>query len=364
MIRGLSTLAVLAAVTSPAGAEAERTADDYHRAGEAAYRGGDFTAAVAAFEEAYRLHPRAQTVFSLAQAYRQVYVAKHEPGILLRAVELYRQYLVEVPRGGRSNDARELLSTLDPLVELLRLKNPTLRASAVPPATQILVWSAIDGARARVAGNTSELPTVVDVSPGGHAVQISAPGHADAELQVTAVADRLIPIEARLTPLPARLTIATMSGATLVVDGVPRASTRSVLELSAGRHHVWVGARGRIGAEQSLLLRPGEQRSIELALEVSPRRERARWTLVGAVVLAGASAATFGYSVHRSDRASDLRGVLEERPWTEPELATYSSDRDAAGLWRSASIGLLATSVITGAIAGWLWFDDMPAQTR
>lgn len=56
--------------------------------------------------------------------------------------------------------------------------------------------------------------------------------------------------------------------------------------------------------------------------------------------------------------------MLGERPWTEAELATYTSDRDAAGFSRNASIGLLATSVITGAIAGWLWFDDVPAQTR
>ena len=355
---------MIVAAVSSAAADPERTADDYHRAGEAAYRGGDFTGAVAAFEEAYRLQHRPQTVFSLAQAYRQIYVAKHEPGILLRAVELYRQYLVEVPRGGRSNDARELLSTLDPLVELLRLKNPSLRASAIAPATQILVWSNIEGARARIGAKTSELPTVADVSAGGHAVHVSAPGHADAELQVTAIADRLIPIEARLTPLLARLTIATAPGAVLVIDGVPRSSARDPLELPAGQHHVWVGARGRLGAEQSVMLSPGEQRRIALALQVSPRRERAHWTLIGAVVLAGASAATFGYSFHRADNASDLRGVLDQRPWTEAELATYTSDRDAAGFWRNASIGLFATTVITGAIAGWLWFDDVPEQTR
>ncbi len=362
MSRGFIPLAVLIAAVSPAAAE--RTADDYHRAGEAAYRGGDFTAAVAAFEEAYRLNRRAQTVFSLAQAYRQVYVANHEPGILLRAVELYRQYLVEVPRGGRSTDARELLSTLDPLVELQRLKNPGLRASAIPPATQILVWSTVTGARAHIAGKTSELPTVADVSPGGHAVLVSAPGHADAELNVTAVADRLIPIEARLTALPARLTIATQPGAMLVVDGVPRSTARDALELPAGTHRVWVGARGRLGAEQTLMLSPGEQRRFELVLEVSPRRERARWTLIGAAVLAGASAATFGYSVHRADGASNLRGVLDDRPWTEAELATYTGDRDAAGFWRNAGIGLLAATVITSAIGTWLWFDDVPAPSR
>ena len=364
MNRGLSTLSVLVALAAPAAAEAERTGDDYHRAGEAAYRGGDFMAAVAAFEEAYRMRPRSQTVFSLAQSYRQVYVAKHEPGILLRAVELYRQYLVEVPRGGRSNDTRELLSTLDPLVELLRLKNPALRGSALPPATQILVWSAIDGAHARIDGKTIELPALADVSPGGHAVPVSAPGHTDTELQVTAVANRLIPIEARLTPMLARLTISTMPGAMLVIDGVPRASTRSALELPAGQHRVWVGARGRLGTEQSLVLSPGEQRRIDVALRVSPRRERARWILAGAIVVAGAGAAAFGYTLYRTDSASDLRDVLDDRPWTEPELATYSADRAASGFWRDASIGLFATSVITGAIAGWLYFDDVPAETR
>ena len=190
--------AVAAPTPSAPAASADATA--YHRAGVAAYRAGDYPAAVAAFEEAYRLGRQPDSLFALAQAYRKVYVDDHDPGILLRTVELYRLYLAQAPDGRQAASVRELLSNLDPLAELVRARQPA--------------------------------------APAPSAVSAAAP-----------------------TP---------------------------------------------------------------------------------------------------TQRASDLRGVLSTRPWTEAELGTYSDARDARATWRGLAIGGFASAAVTAAVAGWLWIDDVP----
>jgi tetratricopeptide (TPR) repeat protein len=362
---GLRSLALVTLVARLAYAQPAQTSDDYHRAGEAAYKSGDFAAAVSAFEEAYRIKPRPQTLFSLAQAYRQIYVEHHEPGVLLRAVELYRQYLVQVPRGGRSEDAHELLANLDPLAQLVVRQDPSLRATALPAKTQLLVWSAAEAVTARMDGGPPvQLPHVAEVAPGAHSFALTASGYAPASVHVTAVENQLVPIEAHLTLLPAQLSIVTSSSARLVLDGVPRALASEPLQLAPGKHRIWLGARGRLGDEREVSLAPGATQRLEIRLATSPRRTRARWLIVATGVLATSGIGAYGYARIRAADAEDLYGELARRAWTTAEFATYEQDRSAVDHWQTAAAGLLITSVLTGALATWWWFDDVPSPTR
>ncbi|HVK88131.1 MAG TPA: hypothetical protein VM513_28620 [Kofleriaceae bacterium] len=361
---GWRHLAIVACAARVVHAQPAPTADDYHRAGEAAYKSGDFAAAVSAFEQAYRLRPRPQTLFSLAQAYRHVYVEHHEPGVLLRAVELYRTYLAEVPRGGRSGDARELLANLDPLAQLVAHENPNVRATSFPAKTQLLVWSAVEGARVRMDGAPPvALPHVVELVPGPHALALAAPGHADASVQVTAVEHQLVPIEARLTPLPSVLSIATDPGARLVIDGTPRATVRGQFQLAPGTHRIWLGARGRTPEERVITLEPGATRHLDVALAASPRRVRARWLFAAAGALAASGLASYGYARYRGSEAQELHAQLDHRAWTTAEYATYADDRAAVDRWQTASVGLLVTSALVSTLATWWWVDDVPSPS-
>lgn len=362
---GLRYVVIFACTARLALAQPAQTADDYHRAGEATYKSGDYAAAVSAFEEAYRMNPRPQTLFSLAQAYRQVYILHHEPGVLLRAVELYRRYLAQVPRGGRSADANELLANLDPLAQLLIRQDPTLRATGLSPKTQLLVWSAAENARARVdGGEPVTLPHVVEVAPGTHKLAITAPGYANTSLQVTAVENQLVPIEGRLVSLPSLLSIVTEADAQLVIDGAPRAVVSEPLQLAHGTHHIWLGARGRLAEERVVTLAPGTTRRLEISLTASPRRIRARWLFAGAGALAASALGAYGYARYRASDAEELYAELAHRAWTTSEYGMYTEDRAAVDRWQIISVGLLATSAISGALATWLWFDDVPVPSK
>jgi hypothetical protein len=363
-VSGWRHLAIVACAARLAHAQPAQTADDYHRAGQAAYKSGDFAAAVSAFEEAYRLKARPETLFSLAQAYRQVYVEHHEPGVLLRAVELYRTYLAQVPRGGRSGDAHELLANLDPLAQLVVREDPSLRATPLPPKTQLLVWSAVDGARARMdGGQPVALPHVVEIAPGPHALAFAAPGHADASVQVTAVENQLVPIEARLALLPSLLSIETEPGAHLVIDGTPRTIVREPFQLAPGTHRIWLGERGRTAEEREVTLAPGATRRLEISLEASPRRVRARWLFVAAGAFAATGLASYGYARYRGSEAQDLHDQLDRRAWTTTEYGIYADDRAAVDHWQTASAGLLVTSALFTTLATWWWFDDVPVPS-
>lgn len=352
---------LLALCDSFAVADGGQTAAEYHGAGTAAYRAGDFTAAVSAFTEAYRLERNPETLFSLAQAYRQVYIGNHEPGVLLKTVELYRQYLAEVPRGGRSRDTRELLSNLDPLATLIKDRQPTLQSTSLVATTQLMVWSRVDGASARIDQEPPvALPLVRDVSPGVHDLRITADGYQPLTLTVKAIENRLVPVEAVLLQLPSRLTITNVFGADLVLDGVQRKVMRESMVMPAGAHRIWVGMRGRLGVEQTVVLAPGEERRLSFDLLVSPRRRAARWMLVGSAVLAGSAIIAGGYAYYETDRATTLLDIRAERPWTVDELNTYNDARSSASSWKGASIALVATSAVASAIVAWLWFDDSP----
>ncbi|HEY4055591.1 MAG TPA: hypothetical protein VGM39_03245 [Kofleriaceae bacterium] len=346
-------------------AQSAMTADDFHRAGEAAYKSGDYAAAASAFEEAYKMNARPQTLFSLAQAYRQLYVEHHEPGVLLRAVELYRQYLAQVPRGGRSADAHELLANLDPLAQLVNREHPDVKATPIVAKTQVLVWSAIDATHARIdGGEPLELPQLVETTPGPHSLAFTAAGHADATVQITAVENQLVPIEGRLPVLPARLVIDTSDDADLVLDGVPRTLDRDPLSLAPGPHTLWFGSRGRTPQEREIMLAPGASERIQVSLSASPRRQRARWLYVAAGALAVSSLASFGYAHHRSNAAWDLYRIRDDRAWTPSEYDMYAGDRTAVNHWQTAGTGLAITSALVGALATWWWFDDVPTPHR
>src|SRR5206468_6795596 len=93
----------------------EKIADakKYFDAGRQAYEAGDYQAATAAFEESYALSPRPAIVFSIAQAYRQQYFVDRDASKLRRAIALFTEYLNEVPKGGRRNDALRNRSDLE-----------------------------------------------------------------------------------------------------------------------------------------------------------------------------------------------------------------------------------------------------------
>src|SRR5262245_36516586 len=100
MARSSLSALLLAFLTSTARAQTDvEAAKRYFEAGRQTYETGQYIPAITAFEESYKRAPRSAIVFSLAQAYRQQFFIDKDARKLKRAVELYRQYLAEVPQG-------------------------------------------------------------------------------------------------------------------------------------------------------------------------------------------------------------------------------------------------------------------------
>src|SRR4051812_4150596 len=99
-----ATMTLARAASAQDGTALER-AKTFFNAGAQAYAAGQYGAAIQAFEEAYKLAPRPQLLFSIAQALRKEYYVGQDVAIARSAIKQYRDYLDQVPALGRRADA-------------------------------------------------------------------------------------------------------------------------------------------------------------------------------------------------------------------------------------------------------------------
>src|SRR5262245_6409993 len=169
------------------------------KAGANAYAAGDYLAAIQALESAYALTPLPAIAFSLAQAERRQYFVAHDPQHLLRAIELYRRYLEQMPSGGRRGDALDALSQLEPIALNLPGRgaggDALQKASLVPRQTRLMITADVPGVALSLDGGPpAPSPLIREVEPGVHSARASADGFVTASREVTAVAGELIPV--------------------------------------------------------------------------------------------------------------------------------------------------------------------------
>lgn len=326
--------------------------------GKTAYAAGRYDAAIAAFTEAQRLAPRPAIVFSLAQAHRLQYFVDKRPPRLLQAVELYRRYLAEEPRGPRREDAVGHLAALEPL--LARVQTEVSRAAMVEEAkveTQLMVSTNVSGAVASIDGATPlEVPVLQSVTPGPHKVRISAPGYFDRELERIAVEGRLVVIDADLEEIPARLSFEVPAGAEVSIGGRPLGSAPfgGPVPLAAGRYFVSVTKSGAYPAATELELTRGEDARVAVQLETTTQRVIAYAALgtAGGLLVAGGAAAAA--ALVAQGEATDIRAKLDRgQNLTLGDVAAYDAAVERRDRLRGASIGLLAgcgAVALTGAL--------------
>jgi len=104
-----------------------------YRAGEEAYRKGNFALAAERFEQAFNLAKFPTIQYDIAQAYRRSYEADHDVAHLKRAIDAYRIFLQQAPNAKQHNVAEKFLAMLD--VEMVEVgavhdaPTPTVRPS-------------------------------------------------------------------------------------------------------------------------------------------------------------------------------------------------------------------------------------------
>jgi hypothetical protein len=348
----------------------ERTdAKNYFKAGASAYAAGDYLAAIQALDAAYRLTPLPAIAFSLAQAERRQYFVSREPGHLVRAIELYRVYLKEVPAGGRRADATDALAQLEPLALGVSVATepggaPVLREAA---KTRIMVTSEAIGARISLDGAASTpTPLIAEVQAGNHTVRVSAEGFFPSDRQVVAIAGELVPVEVELRERPAIVIVEPSIEAELYVDGsyAGRVRKGARIELASGSHEFAFVRDGRRIESQVIELERGETRRLTVELRWTGQRMAA----VSLLVVSGVTLASgLGFTALAVDRERAADRILTRRKSaavTASELSEYDearSNREQARIGAIASFAVSAGSLVTGAF---LYSLDQPSMSQ
>ncbi|MFO0727458.1 MAG: PEGA domain-containing protein [Myxococcota bacterium] len=363
---------LLLALGMAAGASAQSDpvvakAKDFFDVGRRAYEAGQFKAAITAFQESYRLAPRSATVFSLAQAHRLLYFQEKDPTNLKRAIDLYRQYLVEEPQGARRGDSAEFLGAIEPIWG--RMEDSQRRAAEakkeIQAETQLMLAANVSGAIAEVDGKSvGPTPLAVTVTPGAHKVKAQAPGYRAEESDAVAVAGTVVMVGLRLEPEPATLDVRAPDGVEVSVEGRPvgEAPLPGPLSLPAGRHFLSFTERGHFPVTRELVLERGAKADVEVELETTNQRTvaYAAWILAGAVGIAGGI--TTGIAVSKENEALRIEGIpaSAQRPITAEEVRRHDAlidQRDRFAVISGVGLGAAALAGLAGTI---LYLFDFP----
>src|SRR5215470_10035264 len=105
MTRPFLAAAALLLVAGGAAAQPAPAAEIHSRAGKELFEKGRYADAVAEYEAAYRLTHSAKYLYNIARSY-------HLQGDKAKALEHYRRYLVEDPKGIAAAEAREYADAL------------------------------------------------------------------------------------------------------------------------------------------------------------------------------------------------------------------------------------------------------------
>jgi hypothetical protein len=366
-------LALLLIITASAPARGEDTVEEarrYFEAGKQAYENGQYLVAATAFEEAFRLSPRPPVMFSMAQAYRRQYFVDRDPAKLKRALDLYKQYIVEVPQGGRRDDAVQYIGELEPMlarIEEEQKKKGMGPVQAMTPAasdaTQIMVSSRTKGATASLDGDKpGEVPMIREVKPGKHTIAVSADGYFPEEVEGVAVEGRLVVVEVNLKEQPAKLQVRGTDGAEVSVDGRPIGTVpfARAVELPAGRHFIAVAKRGHHPMTREVQLKRGQELSIDAPLERTSQRAISYWVFgAGGLALIGGGIST-GLAYSHQSKAQDVLDQRGQGQITQDQLDEYNRQRDKRDEAVSASYVMYGSAAVLVATGALLYFVDNP----
>lgn len=326
---------------------------DSFGAGKKAYELGDFATAIEAFAQAYAQDPSPEVAFSYAQALRRAYYVDLDPQLLVRARTLYAAYLDAAPGGPRARHARQHLATIDRLLDRLVAQTPER------PKTQLLIYSEVADARARIDGGPElAVPVAVETTPGPHRVHVEAVGHDAVDLDVLALDGKTVVATGTPAPRPGRVRVRAPEGATVALDGVRLAG--DVTPIGAGAHVVSVRRAGFVPLLRDVQVPVDGEVTVDAALAPTPRRRAARVLLWTGAGLGAASAVASLVALHEQSLALDARPADGA---SDP--AAYNRAREARDVWRGAAIGAGAAALACAGVGLYLLLaDDAPLETR
>ena len=333
-------------------------AKEYFRAGGAAYAAGDYLAAIQALESAYAITPLPAIAFSLAQAERRQYFASREPARLKRAIELFRLYLEQVESGGRRADATDALAQLETLAATDGGASARTSAPAGKQTEKTRLMVSCEDPRATISldgGKPVRSPLIAEVTPGKHALTVSAPGFFTETRSARAVAGSLVPVEVRLRERPSIVLVRGQADADLYVDGAfaGRIGTGRSVELVSGPHLLSVARNGRKVVRVETELGPGERKAIDAKLEWTGERRAAMALFVTSAAALGGGMLLTALAIREENQAEGILGRKASSNITPADLGDYDDAIRARDQFRTAAVASFAASagaLVTGVV--------------
>lgn len=357
-------LGALCVWSRPAAANDKAEARRAFRAGQQAYQNGQYGVAARAFERAYKLLPIPAIAFSTAQAHRKQYFVDKQPGRIKRALELYREYIAKVPKGGRREDAVSNIAELEP--QLARMQATMGKPITMPnlqPATELMVSArGVKGAKASIDKKTGDAPLMLRVEPGKHMVKVWAKGYFPVQEEHTAVDGKFITIEVNLRPKPAQVRVNAPGGATVMVDGRPVGNTPLArpLSLAAGKHFIALRKRGYHSWSREVAVKRGDDVEISVSVGRTTQRKISYYVL-GAAVLAWTATGLTALSAQSLGKDAK---ALDDKRTTEglnvSEFQRYLDLKSQFNERQTQSLALLGTAAAISVVGGLLYLFDNP----
>jgi hypothetical protein len=344
-----------AAPNNPTPEEIER-ARTFFNAGAQAYGAAKYADAVRSFEQSYELAPRPPILFSLAQAERKEFQDHNDARMLKRALHHYKDYLEQVPTGGRRAEALEAKSELEG--RLARL-DPQQASTSVAPTEKrkprVTVFSPTAGAQASLDGGPpQELPYFADLEPGRHKVRVFGEGYIDAEQEISGDKGLDVPVNLPLKEKPALVTIALDASAEIFVDGrlVAEGPLSRPIEVAPGPHVIAIAKNGKQPWSQEVVLERGKPFKVEPKLVTSGQRYIA-YSMLGTGIASLAIGGIFALSANgRENRAQELEKKRETENLSADELDEHNRAIDRRDTQRTAAIvfASVGAAVTTGGL--------------
>lgn len=338
LAKALIALSLTVSVAAQQPSDLDRAKASF-KAGANAYAAGDYLAAIQALETAYEISPLPAIAFSLAQAERKQYFVKEEREHLERALQLFRRYLEQEPRGARREDARLAIAQLEPLLAATRPVELSAKQPQRP--TRLMIVSEAPGAVISLDDQPAAAsPLIREVTPGKHRARVRAAGYVDVEREVTAVAGELLLTEVRLTERPSVLYVWAPLGSDVYVDGVYIApgGERISVPLAAGAHQLSVLQKGRRMVRRDLRIERGRTHTEQVTLEPTTQRMLSEFLFMGGGGALGASLVLSALAVRSENKAEQFLGDRRQHGVSAAQLVAYEASLVERNRYRTAAV--------------------------
>ena len=327
-------------------------ADRYNQQGRESYRAHRYTEAAEAFEKAYAASAESKYLFNAGKAYEMA-------GQFVTAIELFDDYLANQPEAANAHAVETTIAALRPKA---MVTHGEIRFESVPSGATLTLESA--------GGQSAETPTRKWLPHGEHRLTANLEGYLPAErrFEVSAQSDTIVRVELVAEDAPGLIHIAgALPGSRIELDdrAVGVAPLPSPVEATPGRRKISVvSGTGRAFVAQ-VDLSPGEEITIQVAVEEPAQPSLTRGELEAAPIEIEATADTAGFEMPVSAwvtggtalaaSATAIALYLRAQDSAE-EAASYSMQPGAArAVWQGKvddAEGLLLGSELAVGIAG------------